>query len=59
MPTSTLLGPPIESDDEDAAQDFEPDEDEEDDHDIDDSEEEDEGKLGFWLRNFQGFVRAV
>ena len=45
MPTSALLGPPIESDEEDEAQDFEPDDDEENDHEIDDSEEDDEGKL--------------
>lgn len=48
MTTSALLGPPIESDDEDAAQEFEPDDDEDNDHDIEDDDEEeddDEGKV--------------
>lgn len=40
--TSALLGPPMESDEEDAGQEFEPEEGEDDD-DIDD-EEDDEGK---------------
>ena len=47
MPTSALLGP-IESDEEDAAQEFEPGDEQESDHDIQESEEEeenDEGKL--------------
>lgn len=48
MTTSALLGPPIESDDEDAAQEFEPDDDDENDNDIEDDDEDedddDEGK---------------
>ena len=50
MPTSALLGPPIESDDEDAAQEFEPDDDDENDDEIDDDEDEDEGKINSALR---------
>jgi hypothetical protein len=46
--TSALLGPPIESDEEDAGQEFEPEEGEEDD-DIDD-EEDDEGEDS-WFPN--------
>jgi hypothetical protein len=41
--TSALLGPPIDSDEEDAGQEFEPDEGDED-EDIDDDDEEDDGK---------------
>ena len=42
MPTSALLGPPIESDEEDAAQEFEPQDEGENDHEI--HESSDEGK---------------
>ena len=42
MPTSALLGPPIESDEEDAAQEFEPQDEGANDHEI--HESSDEGK---------------